>query len=69
MNAYATPGVLAPPRRDPGGPANALEPAYRRLVLRLEAQAANSSGAQKGWVHRAHAEALRHLGCATRSGG
>jgi len=69
MNADATPSVLQPPHCDPGGPADALTPAYRRLVLRLEAQAANSSGAQKGCVHRAHAEALRHLGSAKRFGG
>lgn len=38
-----------------------LAPDYLRLVSRLEALAANASGADKRWVHRAHEEALRHL--------
>ncbi len=41
-----------------------LAPDYLRLVSRLEALAANASGADKRWVHRAHEEALRHLNSA-----
>ena len=37
-----------------------------RRVLRLEAMSDNASGADKSWVHRAHADAVRHLSAAKR---
>ena len=39
---------------------------YLRHILRLEAIPANASGADKSWVHRAHADAVRHLSSARR---
>jgi len=38
-----------------------LAPAYLRLVLRVEQLAGNAHGARKAWVHKAYAEAMRHL--------
>ena len=43
-----------------------LAPGYRRRILRLEAMPGNASGADKSWVHRAHADAERHLSSAKR---
>ena len=43
-----------------------LAPGYLRRIARLEALAGNASGADKSWVHRAHADAVRHLGTAKR---
>ena len=37
-----------------------------RRILRLEAMPGNASGADKSWVHRAHADAVRHLSSAKR---
>ena len=39
---------------------------YLRLVARLEAMPENASGADKTWVHKAHADAVRHLRSAKR---
>ncbi len=39
---------------------------YRRRIARLEDLPANVSGADKSWVHRAHADAVRHLASARR---
>lgn len=44
----------------------ALAPGYYRRILRLEAMPSNASGADKSWVHRAHADAVRHLNSAKR---
>ena len=43
-----------------------LAPDYLRCILRLEAIRDNASGADKSWVHRAHADAVRHLSSAKR---
>ena len=43
-----------------------LAPGYLRRILRLEAMPGNASGADKSWVHRAHADAVRHLNSAKR---
>lgn len=39
---------------------------YLRFICRLEAMPDNASGADKSWVHRAHADAVRHLSSAKR---
>lgn len=39
---------------------------YWRRVLSLEAAPENASGADKSWVHRAHAAAVEHLKSAKR---
>ena len=49
-----------PPRPVP------LAPEYRRLIARLEDLPANASRADKSWVHRAHAAAVRHFASAKR---
>lgn len=41
-------------------------PGYLRLIARIEALAGNASGADKSWVHRAHADAVRHFKAAKR---
>ena len=43
-----------------------LAPGYLRLIARIEALASNASGADKSWVHRAHADAVRHFKAAKR---
>ncbi len=43
-----------------------LAPDYLRRLIRLEAIADNASGADKSWVHLAHADAVRHLSSAKR---
>ena len=43
-----------------------LAPDYLRRIVRLEAMPGNASGADKSWVHRAHADAVRHLSSAKR---
>ena len=43
-----------------------LAPDYLRLIARIEALAGNASGADKSWVHRAHADAVRHFKAAKR---
>lgn len=43
-----------------------LAPGYLRLIARIEALAGNASGADKSWVHRAHADAVRHFKAAKR---
>ena len=43
-----------------------LAPGYLRLIARIEALAGNASGADKSWVHRAHADAVRHFQAAKR---
>ena len=53
-------GEPDPPRPVP------LAPEYRRLIARLEDLPANASGADKSWVHRAHAAAVRHFASARR---
>ena len=50
---------------DPPRPIS-LAPEYRRLIARLEDLPANASGADKSWVHRAHAAAIRHFASAKR---
>lgn len=45
---------------------NRLPPDYLRRIAGLEALPGNASGSDKTWVHRAHAEAVRHLGSAKR---
>ena len=50
---------------DPPRPVS-LAPEYRRLIARLEGLPANASGADKRWVHRAHADAVRHFASARR---
>ena len=44
----------------------ALVPDYLRRIRRLEAMPENASGTDKTWVHRAHADAVRHFGSAKR---
>ena len=39
---------------------------YLRRIMQLEAMPENASGADKSWVHRAHADAVRHLRSAKR---
>ena len=41
-------------------------PDYLRRVAQLEAMPENASGADKTWVHKAHADAVRHLRSAKR---
>ena len=43
-----------------------LAPDYLRYIARIETLACNASGADKSWVHRAHADAVRHLKAAKR---
>ena len=43
-----------------------LAPDYLRRILRLEALPDNTSGTDKSWVHRAHADAIHHLRSAKR---
>ena len=43
-----------------------LSPDYLRLVARLEAMPENATGADKTWVHKAHADAVRHFDSAKR---
>ena len=43
-----------------------LPPDYIARILRLEALPDNAPGADKSWVHRAHADAVRHLSLAKR---
>lgn len=38
-----------------------LPPDYLHRIARLEAMPENASGVDKTWVHRAHADAVRHL--------
>jgi len=47
-------------------PIESLAPDYLRRILRLEAMSGNASGADKSWVHQAHAAAVRHLNSARR---
>lgn len=39
---------------------------YLRRIARVEAMPENASGADKTWVHKAHADAVRHLRSAKR---
>ena len=39
---------------------------YLRRIARLEAMPENASGADKTWVHKAHADAVRHFDSAKR---
>ena len=50
---------------DPPRPVS-LAPDYRRRIARLEDLPANASGADKRWVHQAHAAAVRHFASARR---
>ena len=50
---------------DPPRPVS-LAPDYRRRIARLEDIPANASGADKSWVHQAHAAAVRHFVSARR---
>ncbi len=43
-----------------------LAPDYIRRIIRLEAMPFNSPGSDKSWVHKAHADAVRHLSSAKR---
>ena len=43
-----------------------LTPDYLHRIMRLEAMLGNASGADKSWVHRAHADAVRHPSSAKR---
>lgn len=43
-----------------------LAPDYLRRIARIEAMPENASGADKTWVHRAHADAVRHFDSAKR---
>ena len=43
-----------------------LAPGYLRRIARLEAMPENASGTDKTWVHKAHADAIRHLRSAKR---
>ena len=43
-----------------------LAPDYLRRIARLETMPENVSGADKTWVHKAHADAVRHLRSAKR---
>ena len=43
-----------------------LAPDYVRRVKRVEAMPENASGTDKTWVHKAHADAVRHLRSAKR---
>ena len=43
-----------------------LPSAYLRRIARVEARPENASGADKTWVHKAHAAALRHFRSAKR---
>lgn len=45
---------------------NRLPPDYLRRIARVEALPGNASGSDKTWVHRAHADAVRHLEAAKR---
>ena len=53
-------GETAAPREVP------LAPDYLRHIARVEAMPENASGADKTWVHNAHADALRHFRLAKR---
>ena len=39
---------------------------YLRRIARLEAMPENATGADKTWVHKAHADAVRHFDSAKR---
>ena len=39
---------------------------YLRRISRLEAMPENATGADKTWVHKAHADAVRHFDSAKR---
>ena len=43
-----------------------LAPDYVRRIARLETMPENASGTDKTWVHKAHADAVRHLRSAKR---
>ena len=43
-----------------------LPPDYLRRIARVEAMPENASGADKTWVHKARADAVRHFGSARR---
>lgn len=43
-----------------------LPPDYLRRIARVEAMPENAPGADKTWVHTAHADAVRHLRSAKR---
>jgi hypothetical protein len=43
-----------------------LAPDYLRRIARVEAMPENASGTDKTWVHKAHADAIRHLRSAKR---
>ena len=43
-----------------------LAPDYLRRIARVEAMPENASGADKTWVHKAHADAVRHFRSARR---
>ena len=43
-----------------------LAPEYARRIMRLEAMPENATGADKTWVHKAHAAAVRHFDSAKR---
>ena len=43
-----------------------LAPDHLRRINQLEALPENASGAEKSWVHKAHADAMRHLRSAKR---
>ena len=45
---------------------NRLPSDYLRRIASLEVLPGNASGSDKTWVHRAHAEAVRHLRSAKR---
>ena len=55
----------AAPKDAPQGEVQ-LSPDYLRRVARLEAIPENASGTDKTWVHKAHADAVRHFGSAKR---
>lgn len=43
-----------------------LAPDYLRRIARLEAMPENATGADKTWVHKAHADAVHHFDSAKR---
>ncbi len=72
MTADAFDALVAAPAREAAGVESVpprpvpLAPGYLRLIARIEALAGNASGADKSWVHRAHADAVRHFKAAKR---
>ena len=67
MAGHSTLDGASPTDREIDSPSRVpLAPDYLRRIRRLEAMPGNASGADKSWVHRAHADAVRHLSSAKR---